>query len=97
MQKLVRNQSKKRGLPPGTPVFIGEKQAEAVRITVIDYDEAEIFEKQLESIDECLPFKDKPTITWINVDAMLAQSVPWGRLMQETRLNESSNYRSSSG
>jgi magnesium transporter len=95
MRNLVRSQSKKRGLPPGTPVFVGDKLAEAVQITVIDYDEAEVIEKQLKSVDECKPFKGKPTVTWINVDglhdAKLVESLAEGfglhPLVQEDILN----------
>ncbi len=38
MVKLISKRSKKTGLPPGTPVFLGEKKAEEVRITLVDYD-----------------------------------------------------------
>ncbi|MCX7703902.1 MAG: hypothetical protein N2234_07390, partial [Planctomycetota bacterium] len=58
------------GLPPGTPVYIGEKREEKVKITVIDYDETEFQEKVVERVEECVPFKEKPTVTWINVDGV---------------------------
>lgn len=32
MQKLLRSRSKKRGLPPGTPVYIGEKKLETPQV-----------------------------------------------------------------
>jgi len=38
MLKSIRRRSKKAGLPPGTPVHVGEKKSEAVKITIIDYD-----------------------------------------------------------
>jgi len=40
MSKVTKKRSLKAGLPPGTLVYIGERKAEAVRITVIDYDES---------------------------------------------------------
>jgi len=40
------------------------------RITIIDYDEKRFQEKQAKSVEECFPFKDKPTVTWINVDGV---------------------------
>ena len=58
------------GLPPGALVHIGEKKTEKARITIIDYDEARFQEKDVETIEECLPLKDKPTVTWINVDGL---------------------------
>jgi len=58
------------GLPPGTPVFVGEKKVERVRISYIDYDEAKVEEKEVEDIVQCFPFKDTPTVTWINIDGL---------------------------
>jgi len=37
---------------------------------VIDYDETHFEEKEVESAKECFPFRDKPTVTWINVDGV---------------------------
>lgn len=71
MRELVkRRSSKKAGLPPGTLVHVGEKRDEKVRITIIDYDEAHFEEKEAKTAEECFPFKDKPTVTWINVDGI---------------------------
>jgi len=70
MLRLFRRASNKVGLPPGTLVHIGEKRTEKVRITVIDYDETQFQEKEVETIEECFPFKDKPTVTWINIDGI---------------------------
>jgi magnesium transporter len=65
-----RHSKKKAGSPPGTLVHIGEKKAESVRITYIDYDEQNIEEKQVTDIKECFPFKATPTVTWINIDGI---------------------------
>ena len=58
------------GLPPGTPVFVGEKQSEAVKITLYDYDDAHTERRIVQSIEECFPYKDLPSVTWINVDGL---------------------------
>jgi len=68
--KQTKKRSKKAGLPPGTLVHIGEKKAESVRITVIDYDEQNFQESQVANIEDCFPFKATPTVTWINVDGL---------------------------
>jgi len=70
MPRIIKKRSKKVGLPPGTLVHIGEKKIEKVRITIIDYDETQFQEKKARTIEECFPFKDKPTVTWINVDGI---------------------------
>lgn len=68
--RILKKSSKKAGLPPGTLVHIGEKKVDRARITIIDYDEDTLIEKEVQSIEECFPFKDKPTVTWINIDGL---------------------------
>jgi magnesium transporter len=70
MPRLIKKRSKKTGLPPGTLVHIGERKTEKARITIVDYDETQFEEKEAKTIEECFPFKDKPTITWINIDGI---------------------------
>ena len=66
-RRLVKKVSKKAGLVPGTLVFVGEKKAEKVKITIIDYDETHFEEKEARTVEECFPFKETPTVTWINI------------------------------
>ncbi|HBY56444.1 MAG TPA: magnesium and cobalt transport protein CorA [Candidatus Atribacteria bacterium] len=70
MPKLVMKKLKKVGLPPGTLVHIGNKRTEKVKITIIDYDEKYLQDKEVKSAEECFPYKDKTTVTWINVDGV---------------------------
>jgi len=70
MSRLVKKVSKKRGLMPGALVYVGEKKISKVRITILDYDEAQFEEKEATTVEECFPFKDKPTVTWINVNGI---------------------------
>lgn len=70
MANLIRRRSKKAGLPPGTLVHVGQRKADTVRVTVIDYDEQNFQEKQLSNVQECFGFKATPTVTWINIDGL---------------------------
>jgi magnesium transporter len=71
MPRLVMRRAKqKAGLVPGTLVHIGERKIEKVRIRIIDYDEMQLEEKEVKTVEECFPFKDKPTISWINIDGL---------------------------
>ncbi len=70
MARLIKERTKKRGLPPGTLVHIGEKSGKEVSITVIDYDETHLQEVEIKTIDQCFPFKDKSTVTWINIEGL---------------------------
>jgi len=93
--KLFQSVSKKAGLSPGTPVFVGEKKTEEVAITVINYD-AENFEmKELDSIEACFPYREKPNVSWINIDGLhesgiiqeLGKCYGWHPLIVEDILN----------
>ena len=70
MSTLVKKKSKKVGLPPGSIIHIGNKRDEKVKITIVDYNEAKFQEKEAKSVGECFPYKDKSTITWINIDGV---------------------------
>ncbi len=70
MDKLAKKRSKKAGLPSETLVYTGEKIGEKVRIHVFDFDEANFQESEADSVEACIPYKDKPTVTWINVDGV---------------------------
>ncbi len=70
MAKLVNKRSRKSGLPPGSMVHVGERKAESVRITLIDYDEANYRQEEVSEIERCFELKTTPTVTWINIDGM---------------------------
>lgn len=70
MLRLIKGRAKKIGLPPGTLVHMGEKTTGKVRITIIDYTESTFEKKEVNTIEECFPFKDTPSITWINIDGV---------------------------
>ena len=61
------------------PILIGEndeKIKENIKKLNVDLKDTEIItpnnfkEKEVEKIEECFPFKDKPTVTWINIDGL---------------------------
>lgn len=70
MPRLVRQASEKAGLPPGSLVYVGEQEMETVKITVLDYDEEGVRERPVERVEEAFPFREEPTVTWINVDGL---------------------------
>jgi len=70
MPKLLKKRSQKAGLPPGSLVYIGSEQSEKVKIRLIDYSDKKIREKELKTVEECFPFKETPTVTWIDIDGI---------------------------
>ena len=67
--------SEKVGQPPGTLIYLGEEQTEPVRITIIDYDETRLYEEEVQTVNECLPFIDTETVTWIQIEGIHETSV----------------------
>jgi magnesium transporter len=69
MTKLIKR-SKLTGAPPETLLYEGQARSPHIKITIFDYDENNFTEKEVREVEECIPFKDKQTITWINVDGV---------------------------
>lgn len=67
MSEHVTRRIQKVGLPPGTLVHIGQRRTEAVSIRMIEYDSESLEEKELASIEECVPYLDTPRPTWVDV------------------------------
>ncbi len=61
---------KTAGEPPGTLTYVGEERTEPPTITVFDYDADTLQEEQVTEVEEAFPYRDEPTVTWINVDGV---------------------------
>jgi magnesium transporter len=70
MAKSFKKISKNKGLSPGTVVYIGEEKTAEVKISVIDYTETDFVKRVGVQAEDCFPFKDKDSVTWINVDGV---------------------------
>jgi magnesium transporter len=70
MLKIIKKSSKSRGLPPGSMVHIGERKTDKVKISLIDYSVGKYDEKEITNIEDCFPFKNRSSVTWINVDGL---------------------------
>ena len=70
MSKNNHKISKKAGLAPGTLVYVGKKRTSKIKISVIDYNKDKVEEKVVKKVEDVFPYKDKPNITWINVDGI---------------------------
>ena len=59
------------GLAPGTLVHVGEKKVEKVVIRAWIYNNENLIEKELQTVEECQAFKGQPGMNlWINVDGL---------------------------
>lgn len=70
MPRTLKRKSKKVGLAPGSLVYTGEKSTEKIRISIINYNEGTLVEKELKSIEECYSYINSTTNTWINIEGL---------------------------
>jgi len=70
MSRFTKRVSDKIGLPPGSLVHVGKERTEGVTISIIDYDENQLHEEVVSTVEECFPFKEQPTVTWININGI---------------------------
>lgn len=70
MPRLFWRTRRKAAQPPGTVEFVGERKAERTRITVFDFADSQLEERELGSWEECFPYLDTPRVSWINIDGL---------------------------
>jgi magnesium transporter len=67
---LFKTRSAKDGLPPGSLVHIGEAPADAVSISIFEYDENGVRETCSERLDSCIPPNHQNSVVWIDVEGV---------------------------
>lgn len=69
-----KGRAQKVGLPPGTPIYIGEQRGSPIRISVIFYNQTSFVEEIVNTPEECATFLQRAGtdgyVTWINVDGL---------------------------
>ncbi len=70
MSRSAPKRSRKAGLPPGTPVHLGELKSEITRLTLLHYNEQRAVEQEFKTVPECLALRDTPGVSWINVTGL---------------------------
>ncbi len=67
MARLTKRISQKSGMTPGQITYVGDERTHKVTINVIDYDQTDLKQFEAQTVEDCFPFRDSKTITWINV------------------------------
>lgn len=82
-RKTHTSRAKKAGMPPGSLVYVGDESPRGTRMTLIDYDEQQVTEREIKRVEDCLQFKDRASVTWINVDGINEPALmqDFGRLL----------------
>lgn len=66
MRKFLKKRSRKAGLPPGTPMHIGERRSETTALHLLHYDGRVLERPALTDVDEALPYLERPGVTWLH-------------------------------
>jgi magnesium transporter len=77
-KRILRNGAglaSKKGLDPGSLVYVGAPKTGTPRITILDYGAESFLEKEAASCQDCFAFRDTATVTWINVDGVHDPSI----------------------
>ncbi|MBN2278988.1 MAG: magnesium/cobalt transporter CorA [Candidatus Marinimicrobia bacterium] len=70
MPRFIKKLSKKKGLPPGTLIHVGEEKEQKVISSVIHYNAQKFSQKIIKNLDEYVLSDGKDEITWINIDGV---------------------------
>lgn len=68
LKKITKTNSHKSGLPPGTLVYTGNKEAEKINIELFSFSEKNFINKENITIEEAFTYINSDNITWINID-----------------------------
>lgn len=67
---LYKKTPHKTGLPPGTLIYTGTRKQEPVQIALIDYDQSQLEERQLDSIQQMSELSKTDSNSWVNLDGI---------------------------
>ncbi len=70
MLPFMKKTTPKVGLAPGTLVHVGEIKIETAGITLFNYTDENLLEKEVRHFEEVVPFKNSADVTWINIDGL---------------------------
>jgi magnesium transporter len=70
MARFVTKHKNEIGLSPDALLFRGNKKIDYVLLRVIDFDANNLEENTVQKIEEIIKYKDKETVTWLNIDGL---------------------------
>lgn len=60
----------KPGTAPGTVEYKGHQKVDEVKIALFDYDQSQLTRISVEDIEECRPYLENPSKTWIHINGL---------------------------
>jgi magnesium transporter len=68
--KITKKISKKVGLPPGSLVYVGDKEEKGFKLTVVEYNHDTYREEKLSSLESCPVLADEHKVTWLDINGL---------------------------
>lgn len=71
-KRITRHKILRPGTSPGTliPTIQNGDSASKTTLELIDYTENDLLEREINTIEEVLPYKDKESVTWLNITGL---------------------------
>lgn len=66
----MKKRSHKTGLPPGTPVHIGERKSESTRVTSMHFDDERVIERDINTPEEVRALREGPGMNWFTITGL---------------------------
>ncbi len=67
MARFLNNRQKATGEIPGSLIHLGTQRIDKPKLRFFDFTSEKLVERELESIDECLPYLEENTVSWLNI------------------------------
>lgn len=75
MSKFINKHKREIGIAPDELIFIGKQKIDQVLLRVIDFDTTDMEEMSLEKVKDVLKYRNKDSVTWLNVDGLHNQQI----------------------
>jgi magnesium transporter len=67
MSRFSRKHKNRKGVTPGSLVFVGKRKVDIPKITLIDYEDTKLTEKPVTEFSSLKALKNTSTVSWINL------------------------------
>ena len=70
LSKQLKKEKKEIGIGPDALYFRGQKRLDTILLKIVDFDENNLEETEVKTIQEVLKYQHTKTVTWFNVDGL---------------------------
>lgn len=78
MARFIKKKKEEIGLAPDDLLFRGKPKIDTVQLRVIDFDAVHLIENSIDNVQEVAAFRDKDSVTWLNIDGLHNTSIMEG-------------------